>query len=630
MELNLSVQNQSIEATGITKDYREAICEYIWNGLEANATIVEISTALNIAGGVDELFITDNGDGIHYDRLSNTFGSFMASQKAGLSLQLKSKANKGNGRFAFSSFAAEAIWHTVYNNKQGTFGYEITLDNINKNKYTVSDCVPVDAPTGTVVSFGGIDDILGVDITIESLEPVLLKTFAWYLYLNKNKQVIINGQALDYTKYINETMSASKVVVIGRDTFDIDLVVWADKIKENFSVYYLDYAHKPCGKDTTFNNRNTMSFAHSVLIRSTYFNEQTVDSLTDTQMDDYGQIALTSQNEGAKILARLKKEVQALISAQMRSFALAQADKAIGNMHDRKSFPTFGEDPYSLYRKQDLETVTKELYCLEPKLFYKLNPQQEKSFLGLLNLLLSSEQRENILEIMETIVDVTPEQRLQLADILKRSKLETMRSTMRLVEDRYAVMEALKEIIHDTQGYANQQDRLREIMEHQYWLFGEQYHLVIADQEMQKALAQDAQHEMDTFLCGARKWEDEFAAQVQEHLIVEIKAPEVILSKTVVRQMEDDMDFIRKQPAFQSQIRSWKFIAVCASVDEDVKSRFEANQAKGKKGLVTAIENYEIYALTWDDIMRGFEMSHGYLLEQLKVNRDAMANKLFI
>ena len=36
MILPLSVKNQSIESSGITNDYKEAICEYIWNGLEAH------------------------------------------------------------------------------------------------------------------------------------------------------------------------------------------------------------------------------------------------------------------------------------------------------------------------------------------------------------------------------------------------------------------------------------------------------------------------------------------------------------------------------------------------------------------------------------------------------------------
>ena len=37
MKHSLEVKSQSIEASGITKDYKEALVEYIWNGFEANA-----------------------------------------------------------------------------------------------------------------------------------------------------------------------------------------------------------------------------------------------------------------------------------------------------------------------------------------------------------------------------------------------------------------------------------------------------------------------------------------------------------------------------------------------------------------------------------------------------------------
>lgn len=35
MIIPLSVKNQSIDSSGITNDYRDAISEYIWNGFEA-------------------------------------------------------------------------------------------------------------------------------------------------------------------------------------------------------------------------------------------------------------------------------------------------------------------------------------------------------------------------------------------------------------------------------------------------------------------------------------------------------------------------------------------------------------------------------------------------------------------
>lgn len=81
MIMLLSVKNQSIETSGITNDYKEALCEFIWNGLEAQATEININFYHNVAFGVGKLSIANNGDGINYEELSDTFGAFLASKK---------------------------------------------------------------------------------------------------------------------------------------------------------------------------------------------------------------------------------------------------------------------------------------------------------------------------------------------------------------------------------------------------------------------------------------------------------------------------------------------------------------------------------------------------------------------
>lgn len=80
MILKLSVNNQSVESSGITKDYKDALCEYVWNSFEANATAVAIDCIPNELTGSAEIVVTDNGDGIAYDSLERTFGAFLDSQ----------------------------------------------------------------------------------------------------------------------------------------------------------------------------------------------------------------------------------------------------------------------------------------------------------------------------------------------------------------------------------------------------------------------------------------------------------------------------------------------------------------------------------------------------------------------
>ena len=63
---------------------------------------------------------------------------------------------------------------------------------------------------------------------------------------------------------------------------------------------------------------------------------------------------------------------------------------------------------------------------------------------------------------------------------------------------------------------------------------------------------------MDIFLCGARKTEDSVGDEIQENLVIELKAPKVVLTKKVLRQIEDYMDFVRKQPQFNTQLCRWE------------------------------------------------------------------------
>lgn len=649
MKLGLSVNNQSVETSGITKDYKDALCEYIWNGFEANATHVELTFTENELGGVSQVQISDNGNGILYETLQDTFGAFLASQKSGLSLQLKSKANKGKGRFSFLAFGTNANWNTAFSNNDIRSEYTISLDNVNKNECEVSDPTITDQACGTTVTITGISELTSADVSFDELEPVMLKTFAWYLYLNKHKNISlsINGIELDYNKYLDTDLSRTETIFIEGHAFTVALIVWVEKLRENFCTYYLNKTGIVCGRDTTTFNRNTVNFNHSVFVRSDFFDNQANISLSNISTVQGDQEQITINEAENRILKQLKKSIQKIISDCLNSYMSGQADKAVRGMIERDSFPRFSSDIYGEMQKQDLITVTKELYRLDSRIFFKLKPVQEKSLLGFLNLLLNSEERENVLSIVEGIVELTPEQRKNFVGILKRTRLENIIATIKFIEDRYTVLEGLRAIVFDYTKYANERNNIQKIIEQHYWLFGEQYHLVTADQQMKKALQQylyilygdnapkasltpseEALRRMDIFACGARKTEDGFETPIEENLIVELKAPSVVLSKKVLRQVEDYMDFVRKQPQFNSQYRRWKFIAVCCEVDDDVKSRYVAHEAMGKKGLVAKIENYEIYALTWDDVFKTFELSHGFVLDKLKIDRDAIVKAL--
>lgn len=138
----------------------------------------------------------------------------------------------------------------------------------------------------------------------------------------------------------------------------------------------------------------------------------------------------------------------------------------------------------------------------------------------------------------------------------------------------------------------------------------------------------EAERRMDIFLCSSRNVETDFGSFIEENIVVELKAPRIILSKTVLRQVEDYMDFIRSKPQFNSQKRRWKFIAVCKEVDENIKDLYQTFKDRGKPGLVSQSGNYEIYALTWDDVFKSFDLRHSFMLDKLKYDRSQLLNEI--
>ena len=647
MIIPVSVKNQSIDSSGITSDYKTAISEYIWNGFEANATKISIEYTLNEAFGVKKLIVKDNGDGINYNELGETFGAFLASKKNLMSLQMKSKANKGKGRFSFIAFSNNAEWHTVYKDNSVYKEYDITMSS---DKKEVIDCsepqLSEKNETGTEVKFFNINTLTAENMGFEAIEPTLLKEFAWFLYLykNKNVEIVVNGKKIDYEKYINTTLSEKNIITIDGYRFEIDLIVWQESISEKFCCYYFDEKNVLKGNRTTTFNHNTINFNHSVFVKSAFFDDK--ENVIDAPEDM--QINLFESQEEKKVLKRLHKEIQKLIEKKISVYLSDKAEEVVTAMiTERKTFPEFPDDVYGQMRKNDLKRVTKEIFKLEPQIFYKLKQIQEKSLLGFLNLLLSSEERENVLTIIEQVVELSPQQRTDFSMILKKTSLENIIDTIKFLEDRYKVIELLKNIVYDLTKFANERDHVQKIVERHFWLFGEQYNLASADQRMQKALEQyrnilygeedvtaklnpDAENErrMDIFLCNTRNVETTFETTLEENIVVELKAPKITLTKKVLRQVEDYMDYVRRQPQFNSELRKWKFIAVCKEVDDYVKSQYKAFEDKGKVGLVFQVDNCEVYALTWDDIFKSFEIKHKPMLERLKYDRERVANEL--
>ena len=119
----MNSQTVEITSAGIRKILNKytperAIAEYVWNGFDAKATVVNIDFEIDNAelDTIKNIRITDNGTGICYEELPIKFKKFYESQKriANENNTEFTRGKNGYGRFTFYKFARFANWETRY------------------------------------------------------------------------------------------------------------------------------------------------------------------------------------------------------------------------------------------------------------------------------------------------------------------------------------------------------------------------------------------------------------------------------------------------------------------------------------------------------------------------------------
>lgn len=649
MKNKANISNSSIDSAGLPKDYKQSICELIWNGFDAKATKVNISFNSNEVDKIERLIISDNGEGINYSNLSSTFGRFLDSVKRD-SFQRSSynRGKKGKGRFSFSTFAGKATWHTIYEHESKFYEYDIIISKNRKDEYEdVNKKVSKENHTGTNVILDELFEVIAYSFSSEEFKSHLAKEFGWFLFLNKdlNYSITINEEPIEY-EYLIPDDEKKELVIVDENkkshSFLITYLRWSDKIGDKYYYYFLNSEKREVIKKLTTYNNNAISFHHSIFIQSDFFNS------FDANVEESETDNLFSVVENNKVFKTLIKDLDEFLFRKQKDFIRGNAaEELVSRLETKGVFPKFANNQYDLARKSDLVSVVKELYCVQPKVFKGLKKEQEIAFLGFLNLLLDTDERENILTIIENIVNLSAQERNELVGVLKKSNFSKILATIKLVENRFKIVELLKKLVFDLKKFTTERNHIQNAIELNYWLFGEQYHLASADDHFEKLLSEylhiidkdelpnkidnyDWKRRPDIFMCRKNSIPDSRDSEysVEENIIVELKRPSVTIGKEQFRQVDDYLDMIMKNDQFNSETRRWKFYVVSNKVDGYIDKQYEAFKDKGKKFLVHQAGKYEIFAMTWDDLFRTFEIKHKYLLDKLEFDKIAVQEEM--
>lgn len=670
----VSITDNSIKS-GVTSDPKKAICEFIWNGFDANAMRVELIYLTNELGHITFFTIKDDGDGISRSMLDSTFGKYQDSIKR-KSFQWSSqvKGHRGKGRYAFNCFATRAEWTTICKENEKLLKHHISIDADDNDHYNdhSNECenfIVHDIGTGTTVSFDNVS-LNASFFESEEFIDYLKKEFAVFLKLNESvgKCILINGIALDYDSIIAETAKRHIRIIDENDDchpydFDLTFIRWKDKIKENYSSYYLDDMQIEHYERTTTLNKKDTGFHHSVYIISSYFNDF-IPSVRKTTDNDESQSVIQGEldfsefkmfkTEKDKVFKQLVKKIMVWIVEKQKEYISNVGGEELWLKFEAKGIVCLPSNDYEQPLYEDLKQTVKAIYSVQPKVFVNIKKEQAQALVGCLKLLLQTDKREDLLTIIEGVVNMTDEERHRLGEVLKVTELSYITNTIAMLEGRLKTISSIKAMLFDASLKANEVDDVQKIISNAFWLFGEQYNIVTeAEPDFQQALERylekihestngvgksrvsvekikhpDVNKEMDIF--AFRQTKD---SRNIENIVVELKRPSVKLGELELSQVKTYMRLIYKEPQFNSTNAKWTFILVGNELDNSgtIETEYESNKNWGKKDLVLHVKNstqdYEIFVKTWSSIFDDFEMRHDFLLKKLMFRRDCLTSE---
>ena len=95
---------------------------------------------------------------------------------------------------------------------------------------------------------------------------------------------------------------------------------------------------------------------------------------------------------------------------------------------------------------------------------------------------MDSGERDSLFKILDAVVELDSNDSKEFAKILEITRLKQVVSTIKLISDRLLTLENLKKIVFNHTLQANEVRDLQSFIEKHYWIFGEEYRMVCAEE----------------------------------------------------------------------------------------------------------------------------------------------------
>jgi hypothetical protein len=609
----VEVQPDFIERQSKTRPI-EALAEIIWNGLDADATQIDVRLSHNQIG-LTSVTVHDNGTGIQHTDAYEMFRRLGGSwKKRGGYTKIKNRILHGS--------EGVADWKVTYQAKEGLRTYVISLleSDIRAGRISDDHPAPLGAHTGVEVTVSELHrnfQSLEAENSIQELSEI----FALYLKNYRDVKISIDGRLIDPSKAIASSKSVQLSDIRDEDqthSAEIEIIEW--QTATNRALYLCNEHDFPFSQVST--RFHVGEFQFSAYLKSSFIG----------LLHEEGQLGLAEMNTA---LSAAIGEAYEAIKEYFKDRSAEQARILVQEWKAENIYPYEGEPKTSLEiaERKVFDIVATSVNNQLPD-FTAAPPKSKALHLRMLRTAIERSPEELQL-ILREVLQLPQRKQEELARLLREASLSAIISAAKIVADRLKFISALEQIIFipEMKNRLKERSQLHKILADNTWIFGEEFNISVNDKSLTEVLRQHRKMLGDEIVIDepvkhvsktrgivdlmlSRSLRRHRADEL-EHLVVELKAPKIKIGTKEITQIEEYAISVANDPRFRTAngVR-WNFWVLSEEVDEYGAYRMEPD------GSIRQKDNITIGIKTWAQLIQANKARLQFFQDKLEHEVD--------
>lgn len=623
MDIVVEAKQDLIQNIGKNCSVVTALSELIWNGIDAQATKIDIVLERNPLDLIEAIIVTDNGEGFSYDDAQEYFGGLGGSWKKDKSRGSKKipyHGKNGKGRFRAFKLGKKVSWTTItkINGELYSFTVSSNISTIKNFKRSPSIKLGNISETGTTVKINDLENCAQTIIQ-EKIFQKLTTQFARFLTNYPIISIVFDGEKIDPSE-IQKNVHAEDIEYVLKKskekiTLKIDIIEW--NIECGNSIYLCENS----GITLKEINSNVRSFGENF---SAYIKSNYIDNL-----EKNGLLELEDIHPELNEITEFSTEI---IQKYFNNKRNAQREKLIEKWKLAKIYPykkSISDSSESEIAEMDIFN-TLALKVQEKLPLFKSDDIESQKFTFLLLSQALKRNPESLREIITSVLHLKKEDRDSLHSLIKKTSLPAIITTAQIVADRLEFITALETLVFGFKKTFKEKSQLHKMLETESWIFDELFSLSGSEMGLEEVLNKHLH-----LLEGKRKTDSKIklpdgkngridimlhkatrpSQEGRNFLIVELKRPSVKIDQKVLTQVEKYALAIYEDERYDQNKCKWKFIAISNEIDSYVKKR--ANQENLLPGEVFKYDNLTVIVKTWAELFEEARTSLEFMRSQL-------------